>query len=238
MIRFGTLEKLGISVAAISEIIDGDLRIKNSEDIQDNIDSRSSFLEGFQLQLSKLVCAQQVHGTNVVCVTDKDIGKGTIDYATAIPETDGLITDTRGISLGILIADCVPVFLFDSQSRAGGILHAGREGTLHNICAQGVSLMCNCFGSDPSSIHAIIGPSAGPCCYEVSELIAHDFVVSGLSVSGRFLDLWKSNKKQLSTAGIPEDQISISQICTVCDGRFHSYRRGKKAGRNLAILSL
>jgi copper oxidase (laccase) domain-containing protein len=91
-------------------------------------------------------------------------------------------------------------------------------------------------GGRASHIHAVIGPSAGPCCYEVSPEIAHLWTTLGLPVTGRMLDLWGAAVMQLESRGVPREQISVSGFCTICTDRFYSYRRGDDRPRNLAFV--
>jgi len=149
-----------------------------------------------------------------------------------------MVTDVAGLPLAVFVADCVPVYLFDPQRRATGLVHAGREGTRQQVGPKALHVLTREFGSRPGDVHALIGPSAGPCCYEVSTAIAQDFARAGLPVRGRHLDLWQANARQLVAAGVPEEQVAISGMCTICDGRFHSYRRDGGSARNMALLAL
>ena len=151
---------------------------------------------------------------------------------------DGLIAREPSLPIGVLVADCVPVYFFDPIRRAGGIVHAGRAGTYLRIVENAIHALEREQGVSPGDLHALIGPSAGPCCYEVSEEIARDFDISGLPVSGRYLDLWQANVLQLEGCGVPRTHIGVAGLCTLCDGRFHSHRRNPDGGRNLAFLAL
>ncbi len=130
------------------------------------------------------------------------------------------------------------MYLFDPVKRAIGIVHAGRLGTFGAVAIKAVQVMRAYYRSDPADIHALIGPSAGPCCYQVSEQIAAEFTIEGLPVAGRNLDLWEANAGHLQSAGVPDGQIVRSGICTICDDRFHSYRRDAATARNLAVICL
>ncbi len=138
----------------------------------------------------------------------------------------------------MFVADCVPVYLLDPETGGGGLVHAGREGTYRGISPLAVEAMQREFGTKPTDLHALIGPSAGPCCYEVSPELAHAFAEAGLPVDGRHLDLWQANAQQLTAAGLSPGRITVSGICTICDGRFHSHRAQPNAGRNMALLML
>lgn len=236
--RIEVLERLELRAAAFSELAAGDMGLKDRTDPGPVMAARRAFAGACGLDGTRLVCAQQVHGTQVACVGEVDAGRGAASYDDALPSTDGLITDTPGLPLAILTADCVPVFLYDPKRRACGVLHAGREGTVGNICGEGVARLKESFGCGPVNIHAWIGPSAGPCCYEVSREMAQAFGAAGLPVSGRHLDLWEANAVQLRASGLRAEHITLSGACTICDERFHSYRRTKTTARNMALIAL
>jgi len=88
---------------------------------------------------------------------------------------DGLVTDRRGILLGIRVADCLPILVADSERRAVGAFHAGWRGTLARIAEKGIGQMRLRFGSDPAHIVAAIGPGIHSCCYEVSQDLRDKF---------------------------------------------------------------
>lgn len=220
--RFKSLERLGVRVAAISEVTDGDC----SSD-----ESRAAFCAGLGIDVGDLVTGRQVHGVAVAVAGDGDRGR-------RFDATDGVVTAVGGLPLAIFVADCVPVFLVDPVRRAVGLVHAGREGVRQGIVDAAVRAMVDHLGCDSENIHAVIGPSAGPCCYEVSAEMADQFRALCLPVEGRRLDLWESTALQLARAGVPRRQIEVSGFCTVCGSRFFSYRRDGGGRRNMAVMCL
>lgn len=234
MMRFQEFEALGVRCAAISDKSDDDCVVNPA----DAVSARAPFLALCGISEEALVLARQVHGCRVASVGREDAGRGGLSPKTAIADTDGLITNVPGLALGIRVADCVPVFLYDSVCKAIGLVHAGRVGTFLNISAAAVAALERELGASPGRIHAIIGPSAGPEAYEVSPSIAEEFSQAGLPVKGRFLDLWQANVEQLVASGVPGAQISVSGECTITGGRFHSHRANPDGRRNLAILIL
>jgi hypothetical protein len=88
---------------------------------------------------------------------------------------DGLVTDLRGVALGILTADCFPVLLVDTKNKAVGAFHAGWRGTVKRIVEKGVGIMRLEFGSRPEDIHAAIGPGIQKCSFEVGEEVEDAF---------------------------------------------------------------
>jgi len=88
---------------------------------------------------------------------------------------DGLITDTPGILLSVLTADCLPVILVDTKRRAVGVFHAGWRGTIQRIVEKGVGEMRRHFGSRPADLKAAIGPGIRGCCYQVGQEVRDQF---------------------------------------------------------------
>jgi len=185
-----------------------------------------------------LVSIRQVHGCHVIAVDGSHRGRGAFEREEALGEADGMVTHCGGLPLGISVADCVPVFLFAPRAGVGALVHAGREGTRLGIAGGAVASMERLYGAAPRDVYALIGPSAGPCCYEVSAGLATSFREAGLPVDGLRLDLWEANRLQLENGGVPSGQVRISGRCTICDGAFHSYRAGATAARNMAVLML
>jgi YfiH family protein len=188
-----------------------------------------------------------VHGDRVVVVDGTEpIGP---DGVRAVPQCDGLVTDRRGLALVITAADCVPICLFDPVKQVVGAVHAGWRGTVAGIGAQAVRLMQRRFGSNPASIHAAIGPSIGPCCYEVDEQVAVPVRRYYGSASDRMmhpsrepsrhmLDLWAANREDLARTGVRN--VAITGECTSCSvDRLFSHRaESGKAGRGAAVIAL
>jgi len=232
MIRITDLESRGAALAVMSDRSDGD------QGLGVPAGSRHEFALTAGFAPDRLVCAQQVHGTRIRTVTAEDCGAGAFEKETALPETDGLVTNVAGVVLGVLVADCVPVFLYDPVRKAVGLVHAGREGTRNGIAAVAVRKMQDVYGCVPDEMFAVLGPSAGSCCYEVSDAIACQFAEMGYTCTGRRLDLWDANFQQLYNGGLPGNHVTITGICTICTDRFFSYRRQKDTRRNLAVISV
>jgi YfiH family protein len=123
----------------------------------------------------------------------------------------------------VLVADCVPILLYDPDTRAIAAIHAGWKGTLASIAEQTVRTMKMHFGSNPSDIIAGIGPSIGPCCFHVGpEVVSQarkEFgstaaCIVSTSARGGYLDLWQANQDQLLHAGLRKAHIEVAGICT------------------------
>ncbi|MCC6697453.1 MAG: laccase domain-containing protein [Candidatus Hydrogenedentes bacterium] len=232
MIRFAELERLGVAVAAMSDRSDGDCRAHDPS----GEPGRQAFCTALGIDCAKVTVGKQVHGTRVVIVAAGDRGRGSAIGHAPFAETDALITGEVGLPIAVTVADCVPILLFDPVTEVIGVAHAGRAGTVQGIARCTVEAMAASFGTNPADVHAVIGPSAGPTSYEVSEELAREFLEAGLPTRGRLLDLWEANAGQLVKAGVPRGQITVSGICTITDGRFHSHRAHANGMRNMAIL--
>jgi YfiH family protein len=160
-------------------------------------------------------------------------------------EGDASITSLTGFLLSVQTADCVPVLLADSRSRAVAAVHAGWRGTAAHIVETTVQELERHFGVQPQDIVVAIGPHIGACCYEIGEEIVADIRDSS-AIERRsewpkpHLNLAEANLRQLSRAGVPEEQIEISSLCTRCrEDLFFSYRRdGARTGHMLSIVGI
>jgi YfiH family protein len=165
--------------------------------------------------------------------------------ATDPVEGDASVTALAGVVLAIQTADCAPILLADSQSRAVAAIHAGWRGTAAHISEVTVRRLREKFDIDPKNLTAFIGPHIGVCCYEVGAE-----VVQAITEPGAFehraewakphLNLAEANRQQLLNSGIPVEQVETSALCTYCRADlFHSYRReGSGSGRMLSVIGI
>lgn len=191
---------------------------------------------------TRMVLSAQDHHTEIRTVTEADCGKGVYrdrDYESV----DGLITNTPEIPLVTHYADCVPLFFVDPKKRVIGLAHAGWRGTVARIGEKMVRRFEAEFGSDPKDLIAAIGPSIGPCSFEVDAPVAEAFLaLSDLEPKGfvrpmengkYMVDLWETNRRIMCAAGIPAEQITVTDLCTMCHPDvFFSHRAtgGKRGG--------
>jgi len=159
-------------------------------------------------------------------------------------EADAVVSIAAGLAACVSVADCVPVLLADPGSGAVAAVHAGWRGTLARAAAEGVRLLAREAGAAPGRLLAAIGPSIGPCCYEVSDELAARFaeelgpetVVPGARPR---LDLWAANARVLREAGLAAGGIDALRRCTACErDRFFSHRRDAgRTGRQIAYIA-
>lgn len=199
----------------------------------------------------RMVVSWQTHTANVRLVTEEDEGKGVVrprDYQ----DVDGLITNVPGITLVTLYADCVPIYLVDPVRRAIGLCHSGWRGTVQGIGEVTVRKMTEAFGSQPEDLIGCIGPSICEDCFEVGPEVAEEFFRAFPAGShqrlcpfhgqtGKYhVDLWLANRLVLRRAGLKEEQIYTTGLCTKCNPEiFFSHRAmGAKRGNLGAFLCL
>jgi YfiH family protein len=155
---------------------------------------------------------------------------------------DALITDARLVAVAVKTADCVPVLIYDPDHRSAAAVHAGWRGTAGKIVKNTIEEMRKYFGTRSSRVKVYIGPSAGPCCYEVGEEVAVLFDNKLVSCNGKKIsvDLKQENFLQLQDIGVPAGSIEMSRHCTICGEKlFHSFRRdGIKSGRMITAICI
>lgn len=210
-------------------------------DTADSILHRKNFLQSIGINYEDLVCARQVHGKSVKYARQADKGKGALSVDTAIAGTDAFITDKKNLPLAIFTADCLSIFIYDPFTPAIGLVHAGWRSTKEDILTKTVELMTKTFVSRPRNLCVGFGPSLRSCCYEVGDDFS-DIFSFGLIKRNRdyCLDLTGINKAQALGAGIKDNNIFDSGICTSCRNQeFFSYRReADMAGRIMSVMML
>ncbi len=191
-------------------------------------------VHGFGLRTSTyppdLTTAQQVHSARVLdaCgMKGEQLGEG-----------DSIVSGEAGVAIGIRTADCVPILIADPETRIVACVHAGWRGTAANIIGVTIDHLRS-LGCRPGDLHVAIGPSIGPCCFEVGAEVASHFAAwSPDTVADRKvnLDLPAINERQAIGEGVR--QIWKSGECTFCrPERFYSFRREKQqAGRMISFV--
>lgn len=204
------------------------------------------------VELGSLVRMRQIHGADVF-----EAGKrGRESFSQVVgesdsrslydscPDADIAIADDPAVAVSVKAADCVPILLADRRTGAVAAIHAGWKGTAAGAAIVAVRALTSRYGTNPEDVIAAVGPSIGPCCYEVGPDLASHFA-SRAKASHWFtrdarphLDLWRATRDQLSDAGVPPQQIHVCRLCTFDHpALFHSYRRdGGNAGRLVAAI--
>ncbi len=179
---------------------------------------------------------RQVHGA-----------RAAVAYSPSNPveEADIVVSTAPGVAACVSVADCVPILVADPETGAVAAIHAGWRGTLARAAAEGVLALGREVGAPPGRLLAAIGPSIGPCCFEVSPDLAARFgaVLGGADVSRGGseprIDLWSANAAVLRSAGVPPERIETLGRCTACEREdFFSHRRDAgRTGRQAAFIS-
>jgi hypothetical protein len=183
--------------------------------------------------------ARQVHGT--AHLPADAAGPGLVGTA------DALVATRPDRPLAIFTADCLAVVLADPSAPVLGMAHAGWRGTVGGILGRLVASLVADFGTRPERLRVAIGPSIGPCCYEVDEPVAAPLRAAFPADAARWLrpgrpghfrlDLWQASADQLARAGVRPDAVANARLCTGCrPDLFFSYRREGR-GRSLAALA-
>jgi YfiH family protein len=158
----------------------------------------------------------------------------------SVGRADALISDRPGLPLAIFTADCLPIVLFDPAGDRLALVHAGWRGTAQSVARVAADALTRA-GAPRERLLAAIGPSIGPCCYEVDLPViqrlesafpgAWPAWVTPAGPEKWMLDLWKANEEQLRSAGVDPSRIDNPRLCTACRlDLFFSYRREGKGG--------
>jgi YfiH family protein len=248
VLRWPAFRALGVDVAVTTR--DGgtsqgpyeslNLGLHVGDDPASVIENRRRAAASVGAQLEDLVFANQVHGTTVAIVTDADRGRGTTSVDDALPDADVLITTSEEPVLVILVADCVPIVLFDPLARVLCCVHAGWRGTVARAVIKAVDAM-ETKGADPARIIAGIGPAIGKDNYLVGDEVAEqarELELSELHEVLQFVapgqwrfDLPESNRLLLRESGVPPENIYVAEACTGSPGPFFSDRALRPCGR-------
>lgn len=151
---------------------------------------------------------------------------------------DALMTDKKNIPLMSYSADCVPVLLYDKRKKAAATIHSGWRGTAKGIVYHAIKSMEERFSSSPEDILAAIGPSIGPCCFEIKSDAKYEFEKNFTTLD--FIrpepdgvhykaDLWEAIRRTLISANVKDSNIDLAFECTSCSEKYFSCRRQKGA---------
>jgi YfiH family protein len=211
----------GVSQGAFASFNLGDHVNDAPSDVQAN-------REILQSKYGAVQFMNQVHGSRIAIiesVTDE------------VPTADALVTGIAGITLAVMVADCIPLLLISPEAVAA--VHVGRRGLLNGVAIRTIDLMRE-MGA--TQIRAELGPAICGSCYEVSPEVAdevlslHPLALAQTPAGTPSLDLPKALKVSLNLAGISE--IMDRQICTVESPDHFSYRRDGVTGRQVGLVSL
>ncbi len=211
--------KYGLSLSAY-DLLDGE-----DYNIHLQLFAHSRGIDKEQIKFNK-----QIH-SDIVRIVDENSG---------VEEADGLITDKKNLMLLVKIADCAAVLMFDPENEVIADVHSGWRGTKANISYKAIKIMKKTFGTKAENLICYISPAASVNHYEVGKEFKGFFPDTTVKRGKKYyFDNKKQIFNQLLAGGVKKQNIEISDICTIENKDFHSYRRdGDKSGRMGAFIMM
>ncbi|ARK12121.1 peptidoglycan editing factor PgeF [Fibrella sp. ES10-3-2-2] len=205
----------------------------NTDDLPENVaENRRIWFANWGLTEANVATSYQVHGTSVQVVTEPGRTSG----------FDALITNVPGLLVGVTVADCTPILVYDRLNRAVAAIHAGWRGTVGAIVTKTLLTMQQHYGTQPADCLAYIGTCIDACSFDVGMEVAAQFNPSRITIdpaTGKALvDLKQANADQLRAFGLADNQLELSTYSTVlhnADYFSHRLERGV-TGRMLAVI--
>ena len=195
-------------------------------------ENRQTIARNLGYNAENLTCAQQTHGANIEIVTRKNRGRGALDWQSAIPATDALMTQESDTPLMILVADCAPLLLVDETNHALAVVHAGWRGATCRIASQTVLKMAQSFGTKAEDVRVGIGPTLCVDCFEVGEeVVSAATEIAPQAVSLQFekphLDLRELLREDLRSVRVLDSHIETMTSCPRCEAEMFFSHRGE-----------
>ncbi len=196
-----------------------------------SIDKKKTKVAGlFGISPEAVYVPEQRH-TDMIHILDDDM---------SVVVADAVVTQRKGILIGVQVADCIPVLLYDESTPIIAAVHAGWRGTASQILKKTIVIMTESMGAEVSAISVAIGPGIRGCCYEVDADVAKavslatgDEYMMEKKGDKYMIDLADANRAQAVSCGVLPGNIWVSGECTHCNhDRFYSFRyAGRLAGR-------
>lgn len=221
----------GVSLLPFMSLNLGNFTEDSAENIHQN---RRLVLTELGFSEANFTFVKQVHGDNILYTIQAECKDG----------YDAIISDKRGLMIGVTVADCTPILIYDTKHRAVAAIHAGWKGTVELLVKKTILRMSEVFGTVASDCYAYIGPCIDECNFEVGDEVAAQFDAQFLTFYEEkqkyHVNLKQANKQQLIDEGVPLEQIEVSPYSTVLDNEhFFSYRaEGGQTGRLMALIGL
>jgi YfiH family protein len=218
----------------------------NSGDQLSQVDAnRAAVARAFDLEPHLLLTVSQVHGSEILVV---DQPNPDVSHFQRV-ESDAIITNQRNILIGILVADCFPIILYDQKRHVSGVVHLGWRGMAAGLLGRTVKAMQEIFSCQPQDLCAAIGPGIAAHSYEVDRPVRDAFrqgtdqwgrIATEVSLGHWQLDLQQSAMLQLDEAGLAQMAVDLVKECTCCHKEtFFSYRRDQgRTGRQMGFALL
>jgi YfiH family protein len=209
---------------------------KNGDREEDVTQNKNRIAKVFSFDPKRLILLNQIHQDRILLLREP------FSTLPSSLEFDALITNVANIFLGILTADCLPIFIVDQNRKVIAAIHAGRQGTSLHITKKVLKKMEEEFGSSLEDLIIALGPSIGSCCYEIDEnVFIPEWESLSISRGERkwMVDLAQINITQMKEEGIKGKQICWVDLCTCCHSDlFFSYRKEGQTGRQLSFIGI
>jgi YfiH family protein len=207
--------------------------------------NRATVARAFDIDPHLFLTVKQVHGDEILVI---DQPNPEVSHFQRV-ESDAIITNQKNILIGILVADCFPVILYDQKKGLAGVVHVGWRGTASGLLGRTIKAMKEVFGCYVEDLKVAIGPGISAHSYEVDRPVRDQFrkgtdqwgrIATEVSLGQWQLDLQKSLMLQLDEAGVDRSVVDVVAECTCCHKEtFFSHRRDKgKTGRQMGFALL
>ena len=209
----------------------------SEDDIRRN---RQTLCQMLGISDDRLIMPHQVHLTKVAKVDEAFLSLSATERQEALEGVDALMTDLKGVCIGVSTADCIPVLLYDEEKQVACAIHAGWRGTVRRIVERAVVAMTEIYGTRPQQLIAQIGPGIHLDSFEVGDEVYDAFFQEGFDMSAIsvrkekwHIDLPECNRLQLIVAGLSPQNIGVSPVCTFLNAAdfFSARRLGINSGR-------
>lgn len=227
------------------------------DDAEAVAENRKRLAQVLGVEPHRLTCGEQVHGVGVTRVTEELVGKGAFSWDDSIPDSDAIHTNLVNVPLLLLVADCVPVLIYDAVHHAVAVVHAGWRGAIAHIVERTIDSMHEVYETSPSDCYLFIGPSIGADSFEVSEEIAEQFrqdmralglsqvdeVVRYIQRDGQttptpHVDLKVYIAACVVQKGVSLKQVAVSSTDTMTTDGCYSYRRDQGCTGRMAMFAV
>lgn len=221
----------GVSPAPFTSL---NLGINTADEVANVDENRRRFFSAIGASVYAFASSHQVHGTEILYATEAGRYTG----------YDALITDKPGLLIGVTVADCAPILIYDPAHKVVAAIHAGWRGTVGGIVTKTLAQMQKQFGTDAGQCYAYVGTCIDECAFEVGPEVAEQFDTAFKRADAgsdkSFVDLKAANAHLLLTAGVPASQLDVSPFSTVLhNDTYFSYRAEQgQTGRLLAVIGL
>lgn len=237
VVAFSSTRMGGVSEGSFGEFNINEFCGDEASHIAEN---RKGLAAELNIEDKNIVMPHQVHGLDSRIIADEYFTFPDNIRKMIVDNVDCVMTDMRGVCIGVSTADCIPVLLYDEEHHAVAAVHAGWRGTLNRIVHKSVVDMSKAYTTDASKLKAVIGPGISLDGFEVGQEVYDQFQQTGFDMSriAKMYDKWHidlplCNKIQLMEAGVPESCIQMSGICTYTHSEeyFSARKLGAQSGR-------